>query len=69
MATEKLCKFYRPSDRCGFGHCNLGIIWTICDGDVRFCENPDALIRDLYVEWGRGKKSGVKHEAQWEAKL
>ena len=73
MATERPCHFYRifnnHSMGWGIGHCDLGIIWTICEGDMRFCENPDALIRNLYAAWGKRKRGKGKYEVQYEAKL
>jgi len=73
MATERPCVFYRASKSqnigLGIGQCDLGIAWTICDGDIRFCENPDALIKNLYVKWGRKRKSEGNYGEQSVAKL
>lgn len=61
MSFNKVCIFYRNSDdnfhfRQGIGWCDLGVIWTICDGEMGFCECPQKLIKSLYDEWIRHKK-------------
>jgi hypothetical protein len=47
MSISKKCKFYRNSDGIGIGlslgHCDLDAFQTICDGDIKFCEKPNAL--------------------------
>jgi hypothetical protein len=47
MAGEKRCIFYRASDRLsmgiGIGYCDFTSGEAICDGDVVFCEFPEAL--------------------------
>jgi len=47
MSTSGKCKFYRDSEGIGMGrgigHCDLDGYQTICDGDIKFCEKPDAL--------------------------
>jgi len=60
MKKEKRCTFFRNSDNPntgrGIGYCDLGVIWTICDGDVRFCEEPDSLIRYL-SDWNKRERA------------
>jgi len=59
MRTEKKCLFYRKSDNLslgpGIGFCYLGVVWAICDGDMKLCEEPAALIKNLYIEWERNR--------------
>ena len=73
MGTERLCIFYRTSSKhpgvgLGVGHCDLGMTRTVCDGDIRFCEKPEALIEYLYVEWTRCGKGEMGYEVRSEAK-
>ena len=60
MKKENCCAFFRDSDNLsmgrGIGYCDLGVVWTICDGDVRFCEKPDALIQYL-SDWNKREKA------------
>jgi len=56
MNLGKSCMFYRDVENNshfgkGIGCCDLGVIWTICDGDMRFCEHPEELIRCLHQLW------------------
>jgi len=64
MGIEKKCLFYRKSESSnlgpGIGYCDLGGIWAICDGDMKFCEEPSALIKNFYVEWGRNRARKMK---------
>jgi hypothetical protein len=52
MLAEKRCIYHRPSERpnlgLGIGCCDLGVIWTICDGDMKFCENSESSRRSLH---------------------
>ena len=54
MLAEKQCIYHRTSERpnlgLGIGYCDLGVIWTICDGDKKFCENSESSPRLLH-EW------------------
>ncbi len=63
MKNEKRCLFYRKSDNpClgpGIGYCDLGVVWAICDGDMKYCEEPAALIKNFYIEWGRNRTRGM----------
>ena len=51
MSISRKCSFYRDSDNLatgrGIGYCELKGNQTICDGDIKFCENPDALGKQL----------------------
>ena len=40
----------------GIGYCDLGVIWTICDGDIKFCEKPNVLAGCL-LEWDKREKT------------
>lgn len=58
MGFNKNCIYYRNGDDQfnfgqGIGWCDLGIIWTICDGEMGYCECPQKLIKSLYEEWIR----------------
>ena len=49
MSPERTCFFHRNTDSLrlgvGIGYCDIDNAWVICDGDHRFCENRDALVR------------------------
>lgn len=53
----------------GIGYCDLGVVWAICDGDIKFCEEPDALIRNFYIEWGRNRANEMRENAQSDGTL
>jgi len=65
MTTPKRCKFYRNSGTInigvGIGYCDLDCDQTTCDGDIDFCEKPNALRTYLFeqikreggLEWER----------------
>jgi len=63
MLTKRGCRFYRDPDGThfgrGIGYCDLSVIWSICDGDVKFCESPDVMIRSLCEEWKRGADRSI----------
>ena len=46
MSSEKPCFFHRSCHSLrigvGIGYCDVDNAWVICDGDRRYCENPDA---------------------------
>jgi hypothetical protein len=48
MTPERQCFFHRNPDSLrigiGIGYCDSDNTWVICDGDRKFCENPDALV-------------------------
>jgi hypothetical protein len=47
MGEEKKCPLFRKPESLsigkGIGYCDLDSSSTICEGDVKFCERPDAL--------------------------
>lgn len=61
MTNKKGCQFFRDPDGIyfgrGIGYCDLGVVWSICDGDIKFCETPQEMIRVFCEEWKRGGKS------------
>jgi len=63
MANKRGCRYFRDPEGLhfgrGIGYCGLGVIWSICDGDVRFCESPDVMIRSLYEERKRGAERSI----------
>jgi len=65
MLMKRGCRFYRDTDSPNFGrgigYCDLGVIWSICDGDVKFCESPDVMIRFLFEERKRGTERPVAY--------
>ena len=64
MSFERQCPFYRDSETLnisrGIGYCDLDCDRTTCDGDIHFCEKPDALKKYLLEE---KKKEGG---SEWE---
>jgi len=68
MGIERKCMFYRKSDNrvtgSGIGYCDLGVVWAICDGDVKFCEEPDAMIKNFYIEWERNRAREMKENVR-----
>ncbi len=66
MTGEIKCLFYRGTESvevgCGLGYCDLDFDRTICDGNVNFCERPDALRKyliDQKKKWERRKSVQV----------
>jgi len=61
MRKGRGCSFYEVSENpeigFGLGYCDLGSFWTICNADMRYCEKPEAIIKYLYMEWGKRKGS------------
>jgi len=51
MGLERHCSFYRGRETLnlgrGIGYCDLDGNQTLCDGDIQFCEKPDALRKQL----------------------
>lgn len=49
MVTEKLCPMFRKPEGLGMGkgigYCDIDSGSATCEGDVLFCERPDALKR------------------------
>ena len=47
MGEEKKCPLFRKPESLsmgkGIGYCDIDSSRTICEGDVKFCENPDTL--------------------------
>jgi len=47
MGEEKECPLFRRPESLGIGkgigYCDIDSSSTICEGDVKFCEKPDAL--------------------------
>lgn len=54
MGNSKPCKFYRDSDTIssgrGLGYCDLDCDQSTCEGDIDFCEKPDALKIYLFAQ-------------------
>jgi hypothetical protein len=47
MGGEKICPLFRKPESLtigkGIGYCDIDSSSTTCEGDVKFCERPDAL--------------------------
>jgi hypothetical protein len=47
MGEEKKCPLFRKPESLsmgkGIGYCDIGSSSATCEGDVKFCEKPDAL--------------------------
>jgi len=60
--------FHRNSDHpgigFGIGYCDLGVVWAICDGDIKFCEEPGAFINNFYSNWRRDKETDIRGNIQ-----
>jgi hypothetical protein len=73
MGIENKCLFYRKTDNpgmgLGIGYCDLGVVWAICDGYIKFCEEPDALIRNIYIEWEKNRAREMRENAQSDRTL
>ncbi len=64
MGTEKRCLYYRklenPAIGCGIGYCDLGVVWAICEGDIKFCEEPEGFVKNFYETWKRNRMRELK---------
>ncbi len=53
MGNEKICHFFRKPESLsigkGIGYCDIDNSPATCEGDVKFCEKPDALSFQLLV--------------------
>ncbi len=51
MVVEKICPLFRKPESLsmgkGIGYCDIDSGSTTCEGDVLFCERPDALKKYL----------------------
>ncbi|MBS3907216.1 MAG: hypothetical protein KGZ49_09295 [Syntrophaceae bacterium] len=63
MVEEKICILFRKPESLGMGkgigYCDIDSSSAICEGDVLFCERPDALkkyLRTKLEEMGRREK-------------
>lgn len=68
---DKKCLFYRklenPAKGSSIGYCDLGVLWAICDGEVKYCEEPHGFIKNFYETWKRKKEKALK-ESGWSEK-
>jgi len=66
MPISRPCSFYRDSESLNLGrrigYCDLDCDRTTCDGDIHFCENPDALKQYLRRKLEEFEKKGDKGE-------
>ncbi|PIQ69831.1 hypothetical protein COV89_03720 [Candidatus Shapirobacteria bacterium CG11_big_fil_rev_8_21_14_0_20_40_12] len=65
-STARRCIFYRDSKGIGMGmglgYCDFDGHQSICDGDVQFCEKPDAMRKYLLDRKGKEEGGGIKEE-------
>ena len=66
MSFKRQCPFYRDSETLnigrGIGYCDLDCDRTTCEGDVKFCEKPDALKQYLRRKLNEFEKKEDKGE-------
>jgi len=71
MSIFKKCTFYRDSESVnvgiGLGHCDL-FGQAICGGDIQFCQNPEALRKEL-LEQKQKELQTNKEEGNQKEKL
>jgi len=62
MVVEKLCPLFRKPESLGMGkgigYCDMDSGGTTCEGDMLFCERPDALKRYLRSKLEEMEKKG-----------
>ena len=66
MSTTKKCPLYREATGAfgkGLGTCDFNGCQSICDGDIRFCEKPDALSKYFSDEKTKKEGSLTKRES------
>jgi len=66
MGEEKKCPLFRQPEGLSFGkgigYCDIDSGSTTCDGDVTFCERPDALKQYLRRKLSEFEKKENKGE-------
>ena len=67
MTNQRGCRFFRDPEGTqfgrGIGYCDLGVVWSICDGDMKYCEKPDVMIKTLFEEQKRAaEKSSTRFQ-------
>lgn len=66
MEKEKKCPLFRRPETLGMGkgigYCDLDGNSTICEGDVNFCEKPDALKQYLRRKLNEFEKKDNKEK-------
>ncbi|MCX8117555.1 MAG: hypothetical protein N3G78_06480 [Desulfobacterota bacterium] len=69
MVKKHSCRFFRHAEGThfglGIGYCDLGVIWSICDGDVKFCETPQEMIRVFRKDWERRMERAMGNSHPW----
>lgn len=54
MVEEKICPLFRRPESLGMGkgigYCDIDSSSAICEGDVLFCERPEALQKYLHLK-------------------
>jgi hypothetical protein len=67
MSIFKKCTFYRDAQSLvigtGLGHCDL-LGQAICEGDIKFCENPQKLMKELSEQKRKGLEKNKKEANQ-----
>ena len=66
MSSIKKCSFYRDSNGIamgkGLGNCDFDGCQSICDGDIQFCEKPDAMRKYFLDQKGKEEEGAIKKE-------
>jgi hypothetical protein len=66
MSVFRKCPFYRISASVaigqGLGHCDFDGSQTICDGDMSFCEKPDAVKKYFEDQYRKKEKGAATNE-------
>jgi hypothetical protein len=66
MGEEKKCPVFRQPEGLSFGkgigYCDIDSSSTTCEGDVKFCEKPDALKQYLRRKLSEFEKKENKGE-------
>lgn len=64
MSIFKQCQFYRARESLsmgvGIGYCDLDSNQVVCDGDIHFCEKPDALRKYLMEQKKKEGRLGAE---------
>ena len=67
MSIFKKCTFYRDAQSLvigtGLGHCDL-LGQAICEGDIKFCENPQKLLKELSEQKRKEPEKNIKEPSQ-----
>ncbi len=64
MGEEKKCPFFRQPEGLSFGkgigYCDIDSGSATCEGDVKFCEKPDALKQYLRIKLSEFEEKDIQ---------